>query len=370
MAARISLNRRLGAIAVVGFVFVSCANQVLVQPSFLHPSKSDESQPDLTKEPHLAWSEKLPAEPSGPLTLFGKLLAVPSKGRSVLFVDKETGKKLGVYDLSGVPAGVVFDGRENLIIAEKSGNGEVISYSLVDGGVNWRFALNEAGEMPILKRGVADPAGTVLVASRGGWIYALRADDGKPLWNLRLAPLSGPPVWADSVFWLADFEGKLNAVANGKVVQLHKEPSAILALEVAGDKLFAGGGDSAFFCLSSRDGNPVWKVKADGKIRSLAVGDSLVFFASAIGTITACSVSQGGKLWERKLEALVNSPLLAAGGVVLVGTAEGRFLALSEKSGEILWERPIPGGPVGRPALEENMLFLATTGKRLLAFRF
>jgi outer membrane protein assembly factor BamB len=370
MTARISLNRQLGAMVIFGFVFASCANQVLVQPSFLHTSKSDESQPDLTKEPHLVWSEKLPAEPSGPLTLFGKLLAVPSKSRSILFMDKETGKKLGDYDISGVPAGVVFDGRENLIIAEKSGNGEVLSYSLVDGGVYWRFALNEAGEMPILKRGETDPAGTVLVANRGGWLYALRADDGKPLWNLQSAPLSCPPVTADTVFWLADFEGKLNAVANGKVIQSHKQPAAILALEAAGDKLFVGGGDSSFSCLSSMDGTPLWKVKALGKVRSLAIGDSLAFFASAIGTITACSVSQGGKLWERKLEALVNVPLLAAGGAVLVGTAEGRFLALSEKSGEILWERRIPGGPVGKPILEGSTLFFATTGKRALAFQF
>lgn len=364
------MNRWLGGIVAAALFLSACANQVLVEPSFLHPSKSDEAQPDLTKEPHLAWSDKLPAEPSGPLTLFGNLLAVPTKNRSVRFLDKGTGKKLGVYDISGIPAGVVFDGRENLIIAEKSGNGEVISYSLVDGGVNWRFALNEATEVPILKRGETDPAGTVLIANRGGSVYALRADNGKPLWNQQLAPLSCPPVAADSVFWLADFEGELSAVANGKIVRTYKEISAILALEVAGNKLFAGGGDSSLACFSGIDGKSLWKVKTDGKVRSLAVQDSLVFFASTVGTVAACSISQGQRLWERKLEALVNAPLLAAGGVVLVGTAEGRLLALSKSTGEILWERRIPGAPVGRPILEGNSLFLATSGKRVLAFRF
>jgi len=372
MMAKTGINRWLGGIvATAAALFLSaCANQVLVEPSFLHSSKSDETQPYLTREPHLVWSAKLPAEPSAPFALFGNVLAVPAKNRSVWFLDKGTGKKLGVYDISGVPAGVVFDGRENLIIAEKSGNGEVLSYSLVDGGINWRFALNEAGEVPILKRGETDPAGTVLVASRGGWVYALRADNGKPSWNQQLAPLSCTPVAVDTLFWLADFEGKLNAVANGEVVQSHKLSSPILALEAAGNKLFAGRGDSTFSCFSGNEGNLLWKVKTDGKVRSLAVGDSLVFFASAIGTVAACRVSRGEKLWERKLEALANSPLLAAGGVVVVGTAEGRFLALSQSTGEILWERRIPGGPVGQPALEGNTLFLATTGKRVLAFRF
>ncbi len=367
---RFLIVRRLCAIAAVDLLFLSCANQVVLQPSFLHSPETSFPQPDLTKEPHLAWSHNLSAEPSAPSTLFGSVLAVPLKNRSVLFVDKKTGKKQGVYDLSGVPAGVVFDGRENLVIAEQSGNGEVLSYSLVDGGVDWRFALNEAGEVPILKRGAADLTGTVLVANQGGWVHALRADDGKPLWNQQLAPLSCPPVWADTLFWLADFEGKLNAVANGKVVESQKQPSALLCLEAAGNKLFAGRGDSSVFCFSVFDGKPPWTVKTDGKVRSLAVADSLVFFSSTVGTVAACRASDGKKLWERKLEALVNSPLLAVRGVVLVGTAEGRFLALSETNGEILWERRIPGAPVGRPILEGASLFLATTGKRLLAFQF
>jgi outer membrane protein assembly factor BamB len=88
------------------------------------------------------------------------------------------------------------------------------------------------------------------------------------------------------------------------------------------------------------------------------------------GTVAACRISNGEKIWERKLEALVNAPLAAGPGAVLVGSAEGRFLALSASNGEILWERGIPGGPAGRPILEGNRVFLASAGRRLLAFRF
>jgi outer membrane protein assembly factor BamB len=325
---------------------------------------------DLTREPELVWSCELPAEPSAPAVLFGDILAVPLKNCSVLFVHKNSGKKAGGYDLSGVPAGVVFDGRENLIIAEESGNGELFSYSLVDGGVDWRFALNECGEAPILRRDESDPAGTILAVNRAGRIYALRADDGKTLWNQQLAPPSCPPVGADSVFYLADFEGKLNAVATGKIIQLHQLPAAVLHLESAEGKLFAGGGDSSLTCFSGFDGRLLWKVRADGKVRSLALRDSLVFFASMAGTVATCRISDGEKIWEWKLEALVNAPLLAAGGAVLVGAAEGRLWALSEATGDVLWERRIPGGPVGRPIREGNTVFLSTTGRRLSAFRF
>ncbi|HXF48212.1 MAG TPA: PQQ-binding-like beta-propeller repeat protein [Verrucomicrobiae bacterium] len=366
---RFGKDRRWG-IAAAGFLILSCANQVVLEPSVLRSPKGDIVQADLTREPELVWSYKLPAEPSAPAVLFGDILAVPLKNRSVLFVNKNTGKKAGGYDLSGVPAGVVFDGRENLIIAEKSGNGELLSYSLVDGGLDWRFALNEGGEVPILRRGELDPAGTVLAVNRGGWIYALRADDGKPIWNQQLAPLSCTPLAGDTVFYLADFEGKLNAFANGKIHQSHKQPSAALCLEAAGGRLFAGGGDSSVSCVSCSGGTLLWKVKADGKVRSLAVRDSIVFFASMPGTVAACRISGGEKIWERKLEALVNAPLATGPGAVFVSSAEGRFLALSASKGEILWERRIPGGPVGRPILEGNTLFVATSGERLLAFRF
>jgi outer membrane protein assembly factor BamB len=366
---RFGIDRRWG-IAAAGFLILSCANQVVLEPSVLRSPKSGEVQADFSREPELVWSCKLPAEPSAPAVLFGDILAVPLKNRSVLFVNKNTGKNAGGYDLSGVPAGVVFDGRENLIIAEESGDGELLSYSLVDGGVDWRFALNEGGEVPILRRGEFDPAGTVLAVNRGGWIYALRADDGKPIWNQQLAPLSCTPLAGDTVFYLADYEGKLNFVANGKVIHSQKQPSAALYLEAAGGKLFAGGGDSSISCFSSSDGGFLWKFETDGKVRSLAVRDSFVFFASMAGTVAACRISNGEKIWERKLEALVNAPLADGPGVVLVGSAEGRFLALSASNGEILWERGIPGGPAGRPILEGNRVFLASAGRRLLAFRF
>ena len=366
---RLRTNRRFALLLAAGFL-LSCANQVVLGPDLLHAPPFEALATDLSREPQLAWNFKLPAEPVGGMASFGKVLAIPTKNRSVWFLDKERGKKLAVYDLSGVPAGVVFDGRENLVIAEQSGNGEALSYSLVDGGVDWRFALNEAGEVPILKKGAADLAGTVLAAGREGWVYALRADDGKLLWSLQLAPLSCPPAAAESVFYLADFEGKLHACANGKVVGTQKLPAAILVLEAAGRELFAGGGDSSLSCFSAAGGSPRWKFKTDGKVRSLAVSDSMVFCASAGGTVSACDRANGGLRWERRLEGLVSSPLLVAGGVVFVGTAEGRFFALSQRSGEILWERRVPGAAIGRPVLEGSTLYLATTGRRVLAFRF
>ncbi len=277
---------------------------------------------------------------------------------------------MGVYDISGVPAGVAFDGRENLIVAEKSGNGKVFSYSLVDGAVNWRFDINGAGETPIFKRGGDDPVGTVMATDSRGWVYALRADDGKQLWKLGLAPFSCPPVWADSILWLADFEGNLNAVTDGKVVKTFKFTQTALALEAVGEDLVIGGGDSSVTVISAVDGKTKWKIATDGKVRALGVYDSVVYYASAIGMVGACRLKSGQKIWERKLDVLVSEPLFVNSSLTLVGSAEGRLFALSTDKGEILWERKLAGALVGKPILEGDTLFLATAGGRIFAFRF
>lgn len=358
-------------VGAIGSLYWGCANRVILKPAYLSAVPPVSSRPDLTREPYFLWSFDAPGEPAeGGLALLGQVVAFPTKSRSVWFVDKNSGKKLGVYDLSGVPAGVLFDGRENFIVSEKSGNGQVFSCSLIDGEFGWRFDLNEAGEMPIFKKGADDPAGTLIATSRAGGVYALRADDGKLLWSVPLAPFSCPPVWNDSAVWLADFEGGLNAVFEGKIVKTIKLLQTVLALEPAGDKLVIGGGDSSVSAVSTSEGKTVWKTSTDGKVRSLAVNDSIAFFASSVGTIGACQLSNGQKLWERKLEVLVQAPLLAFTDVVIAGSADGRLFGLSAQSGEIFWERKLVGALVGRPVLEEKTLYLATLQGRVLAFSF
>lgn len=371
MQLRANFLEHLVVTAAVAFFlnYLACANRVYFDPAYFAPPSTVAVQTDFKKEPHLLWSFGLPAEVSGEISSFGGVLAVATKNGSVWLVDKIKGRKLGVYDLSGVPAGVLFDGRESFITAEQSGNGELFSYSLVDGAANWRFELNEAIEMPILAKGEGDPAGTLYAVNRAGKLFALRGDDGKLFWSLPLAPLSCPPVWADSALWLADFEGKLNAVQDGKIIRSVRLPRPALALEAGGGFVFAGVGDSSIAAVSAAESKIVWKLKTDGKVRSLARADSILYFASASGTVGACRALDGRIEWERKLELLFNAPLLALPAVVLAGAAEGRLFCLSARTGEILWVRKLPGGLAARPIEEHGRLYLAA-GKKLLAFRF
>jgi outer membrane protein assembly factor BamB len=353
-------------LAAVGLL-LACANRVYFDPAYFAAPPGGGA--DYKREPHLLWSFGLPAEPAGEISSFGGVLAVGTKNGSVWLVDKVKGKKLGVYDLSGVPAGVLFDGRESFIVAEQSGNGELFSYSLVDGAANWRFELNEAVEMPILKKGGGEPGGTLYAVNRAGKVFALRADDGKLLWGLPLAPVSCAPVWAEGALYLADFEGKLHAVKDGKIIQAIRLPRAALALEAGSGLVFAGIGDSTVAAISTADGGIVWRFSTGGKVRALGRSDSVLYYATTSGAVAACRVSDGQKFWERKLDVLFNAPLRVLPSIVLAGSAEGRLFALSARTGETLWERKLPGGLSARPIEESARLYLAA-GKKILAFQF
>ncbi|HSM04647.1 MAG TPA: PQQ-binding-like beta-propeller repeat protein [Longimicrobiales bacterium] len=68
------------------------------------------------------------------------------------------------------------------------------------------------------------------------------------------------------------------------------------------------------------------------------------------GTIQAISVETGRTAWEFEQEARTFSLVATAGGLVFGGDADGRFRALDDRTGEVLWEvnlgAPVLGFPI------------------------
>ena len=60
--------------------------------------------------------------------------------------------------------------------------------------------------------------------------------------------------------------------------------------------------------------------------------------ATNVGSVWAISAETGRTMWKYEQRAGVLSLVATAGGLVLGGDANGRFRALDERTGKVLWE--------------------------------
>lgn len=78
--------------------------------------------------------------------------------------------------------------------------------------------------------------------------------------------------------------------------------------------------------------------------------DRLVYAATPDGLLTALDRNTGKVLWTSKLgSAVVGVPVVSAGGVVVVATEKRHLLAISNRTGDALWQREPRRRPDRRP---------------------
>jgi alcohol dehydrogenase (cytochrome c) len=69
-----------------------------------------------------------------------------------------------------------------------------------------------------------------------------------------------------------------------------------------------------------------------------------------VGSIWAVSAETGRMLWKHEQRAGVLSLVATGGGLIFAGDTNGRFKALDDRSGKVLWETnlgaPVSGYPI------------------------
>jgi alcohol dehydrogenase (cytochrome c) len=89
-----------------------------------------------------------------------------------------------------------------------------------------------------------------------------------------------------------------------------------------------------------------------------------------VGGVWAISAETGRTLWKHEQRAGVLPMVSTGGGLVFVGDASGRFKALDDRSGKVLWETnlgaPVSGFPVSF-AVDGKQFVAVTTGNSLVS---
>ncbi|EAU46532.1 PQQ-dependent methanol/ethanol family dehydrogenase [Salipiger bermudensis] len=212
------------------------------------------------------------------------------------------------------------------------GVNEVVAYEDADG--NKRFAT----------------------ADRNGFFYVLNREDG--------AFVDAHPFVKD-ITWASDID------ETGRPVFVEEnrpgDPSAA-ADGGKGEVVFSAPGflggknwmpmaysqnTGLFYVPSNEWGMDIWNEPVTYKKGAAYLGSGFTIkpmYEDHIGSLKAIDPATGEWKWEFKNEApLWGGVMTTAGGLVFTGTPEGKFLALDDETGEVLWSFQTGSGIVGQP---------------------
>jgi alcohol dehydrogenase (cytochrome c) len=201
-----------------------------------------------------------------------------------------------------------------------------------------------------------DGSQRLATADRNGFFYVLNAEDG--------GFVDAYPFVKD-ISWASDIDD------NGRPVFIEDnrpgDPSAS-ADGKKGDVVFSspgflGGKNWMPMAFSQRTGNfyvpsnewgmDIWNEPITYKKGAAYLGSGFTIkpnYEDHIGSLKAINPETGEWVWEYKNEApLWSGVMTTAGGLVFFGTPEGKFLALDDETGEVLWSFQTGSGIVGQP---------------------
>ena len=201
-----------------------------------------------------------------------------------------------------------------------------------------------------------DGSQRLATADRNGFFYVLNAEDG--------GFVDAYPFVKD-ISWASDIDD------TGRPVFIEDNRTGDPAASADGKKGdvvfsspgFLGGKNWMPMAFSQRTGNfyvpsnewgmDIWNEPITYKKGAAYLGSGFTIkpnYEDHIGSLKAINPDTGEWVWEYKNDApLWGGVMTTAGGLVFFGTPEGKFLALDDETGEVLWSFQTGSGIVGQP---------------------
>jgi outer membrane protein assembly factor BamB len=274
-----------------------------------------------------------------------------------------------------------------------TGYGEVLALDAASGKELWRvkvnapihspptvaddrvFVVTVENELDVLSaadgnrlwshNGLPEPAGLtggaspavagdlVIVPYSSGELYALRVENGRPLWNDSLA--AAQPVGALSS--LADIRG---------------------APVIDRDRVFAISHSGLMVSIDLRTGDRVWEQDIGG-VHAPWVAGEFIYVLSADNELICLTRADGRVRWARELPQWDNpekkkdpifwsGPVLAGDRLIVV-SSEGEAFSVSPYTGEPLGSADFPDGVFINPIVADKTLYVLTDEADLVAMR-
>lgn len=184
----------------------------------------------------------------------------------------------------------------------------------------WVRQLGKGSGKQYLKLAAYVDGERVFAASHAGLVEALASNDGSRLWQVEVG-------------------------------------SVINAGPGDGDNLLLFGGDAEVIALNKGDGQIVWRTPVSSEVLSIPQRQANVVVAHCVdGNVVALDANSGKLLWQHResvptLSLRGSSDPYLLSDAALIGTANGKVIALSLRDGSLIWDTVIAEAR-GRTELE------------------
>ncbi len=169
----------------------------------------------------------------------------------------------------------------------------------------WSYELDDAAvTSPTFHRG------QVYTVSRSGWLHSISAKDGKGLYKLQLDSLVAQPSAFKGILLLPERTGDLHA----------------------------------FDILSHK---VLWSYDTEGELWATPIAwQKYVYIISWSGFLRCLTLQTGDDVWDFDLQSKVTAAPILAGGVLYLGTEEGKIMAFDAREGTMLFRDQVSSSPI------------------------
>jgi outer membrane protein assembly factor BamB len=230
---------------------------------------------------------------------------------------------------------------------------------------SWQYLTDAAEALPPLL-----DAERVYLPLADGRIICLERSSGALLWSSQLGGRISAPLAAEgSVLYVASrradqTEGSLRSLdkATGLTLWARDYDSHFTSrLEPSSGRIYAGSADGAFYALSAKDGQVIWKLQTQDRVRGapLLIGRT-IYFGSDDGALRSVEADSGRLVWKFQTSGPIVGRPAADSKAIYFGSGDGFAYSVDLLSGKLRWRWRTGAAIEASPALAGDRLIIAS----------
>lgn len=211
----------------------------------------------------------------------------------------------------------------------------------------------------------------------------------QPVWTFDAKyPIWSSPAVSAEVVYFGGSDGRVHALKaqSGEPVWEFRAGGAVIARPtLVGAHVYVPSDDGMLYKLDARSGTQVWRFDMGGGTverklprngepgydylaSTATVEGGVVFVGSADGRLCAVDAETGAARWSFKTNDIVRSTPAVADGVVVFGSRDNHVYAVDAKTGALKWKHDTGDCVVSSPVVDAGNVYIGSRSADLFAF--